>query len=100
MLHITQLTNSSMSLSISNGMQRMSGKRALPMDHAISALVKLVACNHAHVLNCCILHLHVYHHSCVSYSRLIFSQTDQWPAGHRRVFHLHVEYHSLFRIHV
>ncbi len=66
------IAKSSMSLSISNGMQSMSGKRAMYMDHAISTLVKLIACNQAHAVKCCLPHVHVHHHSCILYSRLIF----------------------------
>ena len=60
------VTNSTMSLSISNAMQSMSAKHALYMDHAMSAPVKLIARHHAHVLKCCISHLRLQYLSCVN----------------------------------
>ena len=77
------LVANSMSPSISNGMQSTSGKRALYTSHAISALVKLIACNRAHVLKCSI-NIHMHHHSCTSYLCLVYSQTgwcDCRPQG-------------------
>ena len=71
------IAKSSMSLSISNGMQSISGKRAMYMDHAISALqahgcMQRCACSQV-LLFTFAWH---YHRSCVLYSRLMCSQTE------------------------